>query len=124
MKVVDKVKELAARKSCTPGQLALAWVHAQGPDVFPIPGTKRVKYLEVRSITSSISQGWCTTGHAGKTSGMWRQQSFCYSMAHCDTCSVHYKHVTEFAVHGNKIDPYLERTLAHQLSLSRRCCIP
>ena len=51
MKVVDKVKELAAKKSCTPGQLALAWVHAQGPDVFPIPGTKRVKYLEVRSVT-------------------------------------------------------------------------
>ena len=49
MKVVDKVRELAAKKSCTPGQLALAWVHAQGPDVFPIPGTKRVKYLEVRS---------------------------------------------------------------------------
>lgn len=51
MKVVDKVKELAAKKSCTPGQLALAWVHAQGSDVFPIPGTKRVKYLEVRPVT-------------------------------------------------------------------------
>ena len=51
MKVVDKVKELAAKKICTPGQLALAWVHAQGPDVFPIPGTKRVRYLKVRSVT-------------------------------------------------------------------------
>ena len=29
-----------------PGQVALAWVHAQGPDVVPIPGTKRVEYLE------------------------------------------------------------------------------
>lgn len=47
MRMVDRVKELATKKGCTPGQLALAWVHAQGPDVFPIPGTKRIKYLEV-----------------------------------------------------------------------------
>jgi aryl-alcohol dehydrogenase-like predicted oxidoreductase len=47
--LVDKVKELATQKGCTPGQLALAWVLAQGDDrlgVAPIPGTKRVKYLE------------------------------------------------------------------------------
>ena len=41
-----KVRELADAKGCTPGQLALAWVLAQGDDVAPIPGTKRVKYLE------------------------------------------------------------------------------
>jgi aryl-alcohol dehydrogenase-like predicted oxidoreductase len=46
--LVQRVKELADKKGVTPGQLALAWVHAQGPDVFPIPGTKRIKYLEVR----------------------------------------------------------------------------
>ena len=46
MALVERVKELAAKKGVTPGQLALAWVHAQGPDVFPIPGTKRVKYLQ------------------------------------------------------------------------------
>jgi aryl-alcohol dehydrogenase-like predicted oxidoreductase len=44
--LVDKVKEIADAKGCTPGQLALAWVLAQGDDVVPIPGTKRVKYLE------------------------------------------------------------------------------
>jgi aryl-alcohol dehydrogenase-like predicted oxidoreductase len=44
--LVAKVKELADAKGCTPGQLALAWVLAQGDDVAPIPGTKRVKYLE------------------------------------------------------------------------------
>jgi aryl-alcohol dehydrogenase-like predicted oxidoreductase len=44
--LVDKVKELAAEHGCTPGQLALAWVLAQGDDVVPIPGTKRVAYLE------------------------------------------------------------------------------
>jgi aryl-alcohol dehydrogenase-like predicted oxidoreductase len=43
---VAKVQELAKRKGCTPGQLALAWVLAQGSDIIPIPGTKRVKYLE------------------------------------------------------------------------------
>ena len=40
------VQRLAADKSCTPAQLALAWVLAQGPDLVPIPGTKRRKYLE------------------------------------------------------------------------------
>ena len=47
--LVDQVKELAADKGCTPGQLALAWVLAQGDaqlGVAPIPGTKRVRYLE------------------------------------------------------------------------------
>lgn len=41
-----QVKEVSSRKGCTPGQLALAWVHHQGEDIFPIPGTKRIKYLE------------------------------------------------------------------------------
>jgi aryl-alcohol dehydrogenase-like predicted oxidoreductase len=44
--LVDKVRELAAAKGCTSGQLALAWVLAQGEHVVPIPGTKRVKYLD------------------------------------------------------------------------------
>ena len=44
--LVDKVRDLAAEAGCTPGQLALAWVLAQGPDIVPIPGTKRRKYLE------------------------------------------------------------------------------
>jgi len=44
--VVDKIKKLAEQKGCTASQLALAWVMAQGEDIFPIPGTKRTKYLE------------------------------------------------------------------------------
>jgi len=44
--LVEKVKALAAEHGCTPGQLALAWVLAQGDDVAPIPGTKRIPYLE------------------------------------------------------------------------------
>jgi aryl-alcohol dehydrogenase-like predicted oxidoreductase len=44
--LVSKLRELADAKGVTPGQLGLAWVLAQGPDVVPIPGTKRVKFLE------------------------------------------------------------------------------
>jgi aryl-alcohol dehydrogenase-like predicted oxidoreductase len=40
------IKALAAKKRCTPAQLAIAWALAQGEDIIPIPGTKRVKYLE------------------------------------------------------------------------------
>jgi len=43
---VKRIKEIAAEKGCTPAQLALAWVLAQGKDIVPIPGTKRRKYLE------------------------------------------------------------------------------
>ncbi|MCW2764453.1 MAG: aldo/keto reductase [Nocardioides sp.] len=46
LELVAKVREIAEAHGCTPGQLALAWVLAQGEDVVPIPGTKRVAYLE------------------------------------------------------------------------------
>jgi aryl-alcohol dehydrogenase-like predicted oxidoreductase len=44
--LVDNVRAIAEEKGVTPGQVALAWVLAQGPDVVPIPGTKRQRYLE------------------------------------------------------------------------------
>lgn len=46
LKLAAAVKELAAEKDVSPAQLALAWVLAQGQDVIPIPGTKRLRYLE------------------------------------------------------------------------------
>jgi aryl-alcohol dehydrogenase-like predicted oxidoreductase len=46
LRLVEEVRRLAADKGCTSAQLALAWVLAQGPDVVPIPGTKRRAYLE------------------------------------------------------------------------------
>lgn len=46
LRLVETVRGIAAEIGCTPGQLALAWVLAQGDDVIPIPGTKRRKYLE------------------------------------------------------------------------------
>ena len=55
--LVKKVEEIAREKGCTPGQLALAWVLAQGKDVVPIPGTKRRKYLEenVAALTVKLT---------------------------------------------------------------------
>ncbi|MGY1805711.1 aldo/keto reductase [Blastococcus sp. SYSU D00922] len=46
LRLVEAARDLAAEKGVTPGQLALAWVLAQGDDVVPIPGTKRRSYLE------------------------------------------------------------------------------
>ncbi len=43
--LVDYIKDLAAQKGCKPSQLALAWLLAQGEDIIPIPGTKRISYL-------------------------------------------------------------------------------
>lgn len=46
LELVTKIEQIAAEKNCTASQLALAWVMAQGEYIFPIPGTKRIKYLE------------------------------------------------------------------------------
>jgi aryl-alcohol dehydrogenase-like predicted oxidoreductase len=46
VKLADAVKLLAKKKGCTPAQLALAWLLAQGKDLVPIPGTKRLRYLQ------------------------------------------------------------------------------
>jgi len=52
--LVARVRELAEAKGITAGQLALAWVLAQGEDVVPIPGTKRVTYLEENVAASAV----------------------------------------------------------------------
>jgi aryl-alcohol dehydrogenase-like predicted oxidoreductase len=52
--LVAEVRELAEQKDVTPGQLALAWVLAQGEDVVPIPGTKRVAYLEENAGATEV----------------------------------------------------------------------
>lgn len=55
-KRVARFYELAREKSCTPAQLALAWVHSRGEDVFPIPGTKSASRLEenAKAITEVL----------------------------------------------------------------------
>jgi aryl-alcohol dehydrogenase-like predicted oxidoreductase len=55
--IVAVVEALAAAKGVTPAQLALAWVHAQGEDVVPIPGTKRRRYLEENLRAVEIELG-------------------------------------------------------------------
>lgn len=46
LELVKQIEDYAAKKGVKPGQLVLAWVLAQGPDFFVIPGTKNTKYLE------------------------------------------------------------------------------
>jgi aryl-alcohol dehydrogenase-like predicted oxidoreductase len=52
--LLERVQQIAAEKDVTPGQLALAWVLAQGNDVVPIPGTKRRTYLEENAAATEI----------------------------------------------------------------------
>jgi aryl-alcohol dehydrogenase-like predicted oxidoreductase len=55
LEVVQRVSDIAREKRCTPAQLALAWVLAQGEDVIPIPGTKRRKYLQENVAALEVS---------------------------------------------------------------------
>ena len=51
----ELVRGIAAEQDCTPAQVALAWLLAKGDDIVPIPGTKRVKYLEENAAAASIT---------------------------------------------------------------------
>ena len=53
--IVQRVRDVAADKGVTPGQLALAWVLAQGRDVVPIPGTRHISYLEENVAAADIN---------------------------------------------------------------------
>jgi aryl-alcohol dehydrogenase-like predicted oxidoreductase len=55
LRLVDAVRAMAEEKGCTAGQLALAWVLAQGEDVVPIPGTKRRAYLEENAGAAAVA---------------------------------------------------------------------
>lgn len=57
LELVDEVSKLADQKGCTASQLALAWVLAQGDDIVPIPGTKKLHYLEenLKALDVSLS---------------------------------------------------------------------
>lgn len=55
--LVDVVRGIAAQKSCTPAQVALAWLLGKSDDILPIPGTKRIKYLEENAVAASITLG-------------------------------------------------------------------
>ncbi|MEQ1569890.1 MAG: aldo/keto reductase, partial [Myxococcota bacterium] len=55
LRLVARVEALAAERGVTPAQLALAWVLARGPDVVPIPGTKRRLYLEQNLAAAALT---------------------------------------------------------------------
>ena len=55
LQLAERVRELAAEKGITPGQLALAWVLHRGEHIVPIPGTKRVAYLEENLAAAAVS---------------------------------------------------------------------
>ena len=55
LELADRVREVADEKGITPGQLALAWLLAQGDDIVPIPGTKRRKYLEENAGVAGVT---------------------------------------------------------------------
>jgi aryl-alcohol dehydrogenase-like predicted oxidoreductase len=55
VELADRVREIAAEKDATPGQLALAWLLHRGDDIVPIPGTKRRKYLEENAGAADIT---------------------------------------------------------------------
>lgn len=55
LRLVGAVKGLAADKGCSPGQMALAWLLHQGDDIIPIPGTRRIKYLEENVAAAAIT---------------------------------------------------------------------
>jgi len=54
LEIVNEVEEIAGSKSATPSQIALAWVVSKGDDLFPIPGTKRIKYLKENIEATSV----------------------------------------------------------------------
>jgi aryl-alcohol dehydrogenase-like predicted oxidoreductase len=53
-KLVDAAKEIAAKHRCTPAQVALAWLLRQGDDIVPIPGTRRISYLEENAAAADV----------------------------------------------------------------------
>ena len=54
LRLVDEVEAIASEAGATPAQVALAWLHAQGDDIAPIPGTKRVSRVEENTAADGI----------------------------------------------------------------------
>jgi aryl-alcohol dehydrogenase-like predicted oxidoreductase len=70
--IVERIDQIAAAHDATPAQVALAWVHAKGEDIVPIPGTKRVRYLEenVAALDLELSaDDLATLDGAGQAAG-------------------------------------------------------
>ena len=79
---VAELAELAADKGCRPGQLALAWLLAQPLDVVPIPGTKRLKYVEENLAATSVAISADEAAYLGEVFGPGRIVGDRYTAAH------------------------------------------
>ena len=66
LRLVEALRELANRERCTPAQLSLAWLLTQGPDVVPIPGTKRRAYLEENVAAAELEPSEATLAELAK----------------------------------------------------------
>jgi len=63
LRLVDRIRELAESKGCTPAQLALAWLLARGDDIVPIPGTRRVDRLEENAAAIDVELSEADLAH-------------------------------------------------------------
>jgi aryl-alcohol dehydrogenase-like predicted oxidoreductase len=76
---------MAAAKGCRPGQLALAWLLAQPLDVVPIPGTKRVKYVQENLASTSVAISTDEIAYLGEVFTSSRIVGERYTAAHAST---------------------------------------
>ncbi len=76
------MEQVAARKGCTPGQLALAWLHAQGEDVFPIPGAQLLSLSSRASRSEQHERSPLVSGASRTLAG-----SFCRASMLSRMCS-------------------------------------
>ncbi len=82
---VETLSEMAAAKGCRPGQLALAWLLAQPVDVVPIPGTKRVKYVQENLASTSVAISADEIAYLGEVFTPSRIVGERYTAAHAST---------------------------------------
>jgi aryl-alcohol dehydrogenase-like predicted oxidoreductase len=82
---VQTLTEMAAVKGCRPGQLALAWLMAQPLDVVPIPGTKRVKYVQENIAATSVAVSADEIAYLGQVFAPSRIVGERYTAAHANT---------------------------------------
>jgi aryl-alcohol dehydrogenase-like predicted oxidoreductase len=86
LELVEKISALAAEKKCTPAQLAIAWVLAQGEDIITIPGSKRIKHLEENIAAENVQltredlDGINTIMPAGIVSGTRYPERFLHAL--------------------------------------------
>ncbi|HEY4384392.1 MAG TPA: aldo/keto reductase, partial [Ktedonobacteraceae bacterium] len=83
--IVERVQELAHAKKATPGQIALAWTLHKGNDIVPIPGTKRMQYLEENIAAAAIDLSSADVAHLDDVTGQAQGDRYHSAMMHIIT---------------------------------------